>query len=149
MSCVSAVWSYCDCGPIGGSYWWLFFNKLFYLSGRNVLKTNTPELQGMSSCRAHVVQSLFVDPFRADLDAFIATFCVSADFSIETDSSSASQVKPLTSQAITAETSAVVAIQAPEQTSILARDRGRLTKAVCSMKRHKTSKTAAHLAAEY
>jgi len=54
MSCVSAVWSYCDCGPIGGSHWWLFFNKLFYLSGRNVLKTNTPELQcpaaGHTSC---------------------------------------------------------------------------------------------------
>jgi len=108
-----------------------------------------PEPEGMSSCRAHIVQSLFVDPFRADLDAFIATFCVSADFSIETDSSSASQDKPWTAQAITAEPSAVVAIQAPEQTSILARDRGRLTKAVCSMKRHKTSKTAAHLAAEY
>jgi len=108
--------------------------------------------------------SPFDDPFRADLQAFIATFCGTADLSIQSASctrqGTASFHEALvahTSTATVVPPSAAVAVtvKTPEQTSFRGDHltSGRLTWAdavvIFKMKRHKTPRTAARLATRY
>jgi hypothetical protein len=109
------------------------------------------------------VPSPFDDPFLADFEDFIATFCgtglsipsASCCVTHEAAESFHEALAVNTSTATVVQTSAALAIKAPEGTSFHGdyRTSGRLTRAdavaIFKMKRRKTSKTAARLAAKY
>jgi len=102
----------------------------------------------------------FADPFLIDLEAFIATFCGTEDlFSIPCVSCTPSQTTNLFPgpKAVTANAFTATVVQpntaAPQETNVRADNRSRLAwadaVAIFKMKRHKTSKTAARVAATY
>ena len=108
-------------------------------------------------------RSPFVDPFFADLEAFTATFCDRADPSIPSTSNTrqvstgSSFAKALaanaTNNAIIVKHEASPALPEMAEAPARTRLRDKLTKAeaisIFKMKRNKTSKTAARLAAKY